>query len=418
MPKTFKQLQTVIIAILLIGLGGVIGYKIGSGNSVPLLSSAFATLPSTKLKNIDVPVSHKDVDFTEFWDVWNRLEQEYNDPSKLDTRKMVDGAIAGMTASLGDPYTLYLPVSDQKRASDDLNGSFDGVGIQLGYKNNAVVVVAPLKGMPAEAADIKAGDYILKVKDKAKGIDKETAGIPIPEVVNMIRGQKGTEVTLTMLREGSDPREVTLKRDTIVVPSVDLSFKEKDGKKIAHLRLSQFGGRTDQEWKEAVDKIVAEKASGVILDVRNNPGGYLQEAVNIGSEFIADGVIVTQEGRTEKIPYYANKRGRLTKLPVVVLINKGSASASEIVAGALRDQRKAVLVGENSFGKGTVQDAKELPSGAGLHVTIAKWILPSGDWIHEKGIKPTVEVKLEVKKDGENSSDVQLEKALDEIVKQ
>lgn len=417
MPKTYKQLQVVIISLLLIFLGGVVGFKLGRGQNIPLFSSAVAALPSTKLTNTAVPESHKEVDFTEFWDVWNRLEQRYHDTSKFDTRKMVDGAIAGMTSSLGDPYTLYLPISEQKRASDDLNGSFDGVGIQLGYKNNAVVVVAPLKGMPAEAAGIIAGDYVIKVKDKQKGIEKETAGVPIPEVVSMIRGAKGTEVTLTMLREGQEPRDVPLKRDTIVVPSVELTFTENSGKKIAHLKLTQFGGRTNQEWKEAVDKILAENAQGVVLDMRNNPGGYLQEAVSIASEFIPDGLVVTQEGRAEKIPYYSTKKGRLTKVPVVVLINKGSASASEIVAGALRDQRKALLVGENSFGKGTVQDAQELPSGAGLHVTVAKWVLPGGDWIHEKGLKPAVEIKAEERKEGEEPKDVQYDKSVEEIVK-
>ncbi len=420
MSKGLIFLRSVVVVTLLIMLGGVIGYKLGSGGRVPLFSKAFAVLPSTKIINTQVPQEYKNVDFTEFWEVWKRLEQQYQDPSKLDARKMVDGAISGMTSSLGDPYTIYLPKEDQKRSSDDLNGSFEGVGIQLGYKNQILAVIAPLKGLPAEREGILAGDYIVKIKDEEKGIDKETAGLSLPEAVSMIRGPKGSPVTLTFVRDGGEPFEKTLARETIVVPSVELQFIEKDGKKVAHLKLSQFGGRTDEEWKKAVDEILAAKdTSGIILDLRNNPGGYLSEAVNISSEFIKDGIVVTQEGRVEKIPYYATGKGRLTTTPVVVLINKGSASASEIVAGALRDRRSATLVGENSFGKGTVQDAQELSGGSGVHITVARWLIPSGDWIHDKGLKPTVEVKVtseEALKNLEEKKDPQLDKAIEEIL--
>ncbi len=421
MSSTVTKVRNIIFALLLIILGGVIGFRFGTGKQVPLLSKALAVLPSTKLLNTKVPEKYENVDFTAFWNVWQRLEQQYVDPSKMDPRKMVDGAIAGMTASLGDPYTLYLPKEEQKRTQDDLNGEFEGVGMSLGYRNQAIAVLAPLKGLPAERAGIQAGDYVIRVKDEKKGIDKEVTGLTVPEVVSLIRGEKGTNVTITFLREQGQTFDKTLTRETIVVPSVELTFVEKDGKKVAHLKLSQFGGRTNEEWKEAVDTIIADKSvSGVILDVRNNPGGYLQEAVSIASEFIPDGVVVTQEGRYEKIPYYATKKGRLTTMPVAVLMNKGSASASEIVSGALRDRKKAPLIGENSFGKGSVQDAQELPDGSGLHVTVAKWLLPSGDWIHEKGLKPTIEVKVtpeEAKKNLEEKKDPQLDRAVEEVLK-
>lgn len=420
MSSVIIKIRNGILAILLIVLGGVIGYKVGAGQSVPLLSKAFAVLPSSKLINTTAPERYQNVDFTQFWEVWQRLEEQYVDPSKFDTRKMVDGAIAGMTSSLGDPYTIYLPKEDQKRAQDDLNGSFEGVGIQLGYKNQTIAVISPLKGLPAEREGVLAGDYILKIKDPKKAIEKETAGMSLPEAVSIIRGPKGTEVTLTFLREGGQPFEKTLKRETIVVPSVELSFIEKNGQKVAHLKLSQFGGRTNQEWNEAVDKILSEKPTGVVLDMRNNPGGYLQEAVSVASEFIPDGLIVTQEGRSDKIPYYSTKKGRLTTMPVTVLMNKGSASASEIVSGALRDRKKAPLVGENSFGKGTVQDAQEMSDGSGLHVTVAKWVLPGGDWIQEKGIAPTIEVKVtpeEAIKNQTEQKDPQLDRAIEETLK-
>ncbi len=303
-----------------------------------------------------------------------------------------------------------------------MNGSFDGVGIQLGYRNQVVAVVSPLKDLPAEKAGIIAGDYLIHIKDTAKNIDKDVSGLTLPEVVSIIRGPKGTDVTITFLREGGQPFEKTLTRDTIVVPSVEMTMIEKNGKKIAHVQVSQFGGRTLEEWGDAVSTITADSSiTGVILDVRNNPGGYLNDAIVIASEFIPDGMIVKQQGKTESIPYYSTGKGRLTKYPVVVLMNKGSASASEIVSGALRDRNKTLLIGENSFGKGTVQDAQELPSGAGIHVTIAKWILPGGDWIHGTGLKPDIEVKIDpadFQKLRDEKKDPQLDRAVDEISKQ
>ncbi len=411
-----KRIKSFIIAVLLVGLGGVIGFRLGRGENVPLLSGVLPA--SVRLINTAQPSKYEKVDFAHFWDVWSRLESAYYDPSKLNAQKMLDGAISGMTSSLGDPYTMYLPKEDQKRTADDLQGEFDGVGIQLGYKNQTLVVVAPLKGLPAEAAGVRAGDYILHIKDKGKNIDQDTNGMTLPEAVSLIRGAKGTEVTLTFLRDGGKPEEKTLKRDTIVVPSVDLAYKEKNGKKIAVLKLSQFGGNTAQEWRKAVLDIVSQDGAikGMVLDLRNNPGGFLQEAVSIASEFVKTGLIVTQEGGSQKIPYYATGNGQLTTLPVDVLINKGSASASEIVAGALRDRRNAKLIGETSFGKGTVQDAIELPDGTGLHVTVAKWLTPVGTWVHEKGLRPDLEVKIDPNA-SDQTQDPQLDAALSELAK-
>lgn len=391
-----QTLRSFVIGILLVSLGGVIGFQIGAGKTVPGITQVLQAIPqSSRLINVKVPQDKSNVDFSQFWVVWDRLEASYLDPQKLNAKKMVYGAIQGMVTSLGDPYTLYLPPEDQKRTTESLQGSFDGVGIELGYKNQTLSVVAPLKNHPAAKAGIRAGDFILRIKDEQKGIDKDTSGITLPEAVDLIRGVKGTKVTLTIMHEGGKPEAIDLIRDTIVVPSVELKFVDKGNKKVAEITLSQFGDRTDTEWNTVVDQVVAQKKNlaGVVLDLRNNPGGYLQEAINIGSEFISSGVIVTQQGKTESQSYTVNRQGRLIDIPVVVLINKGSASASEIVAGALRDRRGIKLVGENSFGKGTVQDAQnDLPGGAGLHITIARWLLPSGSWIHEKGLAPDIQV--------------------------
>lgn len=411
-----KVIRSVIIGVLLVILGGVVGFKLGSGQRVVGISKLADSIPQiSRLTNVEVPQDRSSsVAFNQFWEVWARLERDYIEPQKLDAEKMVYGAISGMVDAIGDPYTLYLPPEEQKRSAQDLNGSFEGVGIQLGYKNDTLVVVAPLKGLPAEQAGIQAGDYILHIKDAQKNIDRDTTGITLPEAVSLIRGEKGSTVTLTMLREGGQPEDKTLPRDTIVIPSVEMSFVEDQGKRIAHITLSKFGDKTRQEWGEIVTQIVAEKQniSGVVLDLRNNPGGYLDEAINIASEFIPDGVVVTQKGRYSEQAYTVTRKGRLIGVPVVIVMNKGSASASEIVSGALRDRLGVKLVGENSFGKGTVQDAQsDLPDGAGLHVTIAKWLLPSGEWINEKGLAPDIEAQT-IPSDGKDEA---LTKAIEQL---
>ncbi len=414
-----SSVRSILVGFLLLILGGVVGYRLGNGQQVPIFSRFAETLPSAQILNTRQPDRYGTVDFSRFWTVWSRLEEQYVDSSKLDAQKMLDGAIAGMVSGLGDPYTMYLTKEEQKRTSDDLNGSFEGVGIQLGYKNQTLAVVAPLKGLPAERAGVLPGDLILRIKDTEKKVDRDTAGITLPEAVSLIRGPHGSQVTLTFLREGGQPFEKTFSRETITVPSVELEFLEKNGQKIAHVSLTQFGGQTMVEWNKAVDTILASKTQSIILDVRGNPGGYLQDAIEIASEFIPSGIVVKQEGKQTSIPYTSTGKGRLTDKKVVVLMNKGSASASEIVSGALRDRKGAKLIGENSFGKGTVQDAQELPWGGGLHVTIAKWILPNGDWIHGTGLKPDVEVKIEsseVEQLRMEKRDPQLEKAIEVVL--
>jgi carboxyl-terminal processing protease len=354
-------------------------------------------------------------DFSKFWEVWKRLETSYVDPSKLDYAKMTWGAMEGLAQSLEDPYTQYLPPKENKQASEDLNGAFFGVGIELGYKEGTLAVVSPITNSPADKAGVKAGDLILHIKDDKKEIDLDTTGMTLPTAVSHIRGEKGSPVILTMFREGGQKSfDVKIVRDEIVVPSVELAFVQKEGKKIAHLELHKFGGRTDKEWLTKIAEIVAAKPAGVILDLRNNPGGYLDGAVFVASEFLTSGVVVKQEGRKTSETYSVDRRGNLTTIPLVVLVNKGSASASEITAGALQDAKRAQIVGEQSFGKGTVQEVQDLSDGSSLHVTVAKWILPSGRWIGKEGITPDVKVE-----DNLETADIdeQLDKALETVLK-
>lgn len=349
--------------------------------------------PQFQVKNEKAP-QNVTLDFKLFWDTWDLLSREYIDKKAIDPSKMFYGAISGMVSSLGDPYTFFLPPSLQKSSKEELNGSFEGVGIQLGFnKDRRLVVIAPLSSTPAEKAGIKPQDIIVKIEDK------DTANITLAEAVNLIRGPKGTEINLTIFREGEEePREFNLKRDTIIVKSVELSFKDtKSDKNIAVLKLTRFGERTKKEWEEAVSEILSKKVDGVVLDLRNNPGGYLEGAVYIASEFLQGGNVVLQEdNKGDRTPFKVNRAGKLTKIPLAVLINKGSASASEIVAGALQDRKRAKLVGEKSFGKGTIQEAEELEGGSGIHITVAKWLTPDARWVNDtEGFEPDIKVEMD-----------------------
>lgn len=407
---TYRGVQKFFVGIAL----GILVFA--SGYTFAQWQNGRETAPALVRKFVNSPSSEavEAADFGKFWEVWKRLEKSYVDPTKLDYAQMTWGAMEGLAQSLGDPYTQYLPPKENKAANEDLNGSFYGVGIELGYRDETLAAIAPITNSPAERAGIKAGDFILHIKDEKKNVDLDTRGMSLPTAVSHIRGEKGTEVILTIFRDGVDKSfEVKLVRDEIIVPSVELTYVEKAGKTYAHLELHRFGGRTDKEWNEKVAEIIAKHPDGVVLDLRNNPGGYLDGAVFVASEFMSEGVVVKQEGRNDSETYSVNRNGSLIKIPLVVLINKGSASASEIVAGALQDNKRAKIIGEQSFGKGTVQEVQDLADGSSLHVTVAKWKTPSGKWIHKDGITPDVAVKDEMAKEGEKEVDEQLQKAIE-----
>jgi len=388
MKIRLSQIRVLFFCLFLSFISGFFGYKFGVEQRI-----------------INSRANFKNLDFSLFWDVWQRLEKFYLNKKDLDAQNMYWGAIKGMVESLGDPYTIFLPPSDNKQAKEDLSGEFEGVGIQLGYKDSQLVVVAPLKGTPAYAAGVKAGDLILKIDDK------ETVGVTLPEAVKLIRGPKGTKVKLTLLHEGEkETYEAMIIRDKITVPSVELEFVND----VAHLKLTRFGDKTGEEWERAVGEILSKNGvRGVVLDLRDNPGGYLSGAIFIASEFLDKGVVVQQEGASGvKETFSVNRQGKLTEIKLVVLVNEGSASASEIVAGALQDYDRAKIVGQKTFGKGTIQEAQELDGGAGLHVTTARWLLPKGRSIDKEGIKPDVEVK----DDPKTEVDEQIEKAKELLI--
>lgn len=416
--------------LLIIFISALLGYYIG----VSKVSFGWSHYkPSVSIINKEAPSLSQNVDFSMFWNVLQKLETSYYDKKAIDPQKIVNGAISGMVQSLGDPYTVYLPPAQNDDFKQGLAGAqFEGIGAELGMKDKQIIVVAPLEGNPAIRAGIRAGDAILKVNDQM------TAGWTLQQGVEKIRGPKGTQVTLTILHKNSDkPVDLKITRDSIKVKSVDgwvkqikdidrikdTELKQQFGeKRIAYIRISQFGDETNQEWLVLVNTIVLaiqqnkQDVSGVILDLRNNPGGYLTDATFIASEFIRSGTVVIQEkGNGERTEFPVVRKGQLLDIPLVVLINKGSASASEIVAGALRDDNRATLLGETSFGKGTIQQAEDLGNGAGLHVTIAKWLTPNGTWVHGKGLIPDVQIAYDEK---DQEHDNQLEKAVSVLLNQ
>ncbi|MFH2118754.1 MAG: S41 family peptidase, partial [Candidatus Paceibacterota bacterium] len=326
-----KKLGRLVIAILLIWLGGILGVRYAQTGKLPLGLERLPFVHSSLtvgLKQSDRLIgnsqpSDKKISFDTFWEVWNYLERDYLDPEQLDAEKMVDGAITGMTASLGDPYTAYLPPEDNQRNGEDLAGRFYGVGIELGYLDGTLAVVSPVAGSPAEKAGVQAGDLILHVKDELKNLDEDTTNWSLDEAVSKIRGGKGEVVSLTLFRPDSDqdPFIVDIIRDEIIVKSVELKFVEAAGKRVAHLKLMKFGERTESEWNEAVAQILTEQNNivGIVLDVRNNPGGFFDVSIDLAGDFFRNGVVVSQQGRTQKQDFSARGQARLANLPLIVL---------------------------------------------------------------------------------------------------
>ncbi len=386
-------------AVLVLSLG--LGYNFGKNDA---LKTPFVNSTAIDRSATGISANSQNIDFQLFWKVWDNLKVSYFDKAKLDPQNMYYGAISGMVQALGDPYTVFLTPDQNKDSKEELSGTFQGIGAQLGLKDKKIVVIAPLPETPAEKAGIKAGDWIVKIDQK------ETYNLSLPEAVSKIRGPKGSKVVLTILHEKETKTvDLEIPRDNILVKSVELKFINN----IAVLKLSQFGDNSNTEWDNSVTSILnrGSQVQGVVLDLRNNPGGYLDGSVYIASEFIKNGVVVIQDdGNGGKQEYPVNRPGRLVEKRLVVLVNKGSASASEIVAGALQDYGRAKIVGENSFGKGTIQDAQDLNEGAGLHVTVAKWLTPKNRWINGTGLTVDVNVPMDEK---DPTRDPQLDKAIE-----
>jgi len=403
-PVKKRRLSTASLVIILAAVCFLFGYLFGffAGPSRNQLSQV---ANKTELKaSADQGAQSRNLDFSLFWQVWDKLEQEYVDHNKLDSRAMIYGAIRGMVAAVGDPHTMFFDPEQNKEFNQELNGSFEGIGAELGLRDGQLVIIAPLAGAPAEKAGIKAGDIILAID----GTD--TYNMTIDQAISKIRGKKGTKVILTVMHEKADiTSEITITRASIEVPVLKW---EKDDQGIVILRLYSFNKDSAKKFYAALTEIIKQDPKGLIVDLRNNPGGFLGDSVTIASTWVEPGKVVVREiftDASQNNDYLAEQQIKAPLVPTVVLINEGSASASEILAGALQDYNLATIVGQKSFGKGSVQNLEELPGGASVKITVAKWLTPNGRSIQDQGIEP--DVTVEPSKDATSTADLQLDKA-------
>ncbi|MBU1130679.1 S41 family peptidase [Patescibacteria group bacterium] len=407
-PKSRRVALGIIAAIVLIIVfcGGVV---IGLNHQLSSLSQDPSYADVGQVLNTDTLPDYlaKDVNFKLFWKVWDIIRERYINRDKITDAQLFYGALAGSVASLNDPYSVFLPPDESEKFSEELAGKFEGIGAEIGIKNDRITIISPLPDSPAEKAGLRALDKVIAID----GLD--TVGISLDTAVNLIRGEKGTPVILTVIREGEDGfLDITITRDEIHIQSVKLEIKDDN---IAYLEISNFNSDTQDVFKQKVNELLAASPRGIILDLRNNPGGYLDTAIKIAGYWVENGQVVVKEEFS--IPelnqeHFSSGQSQLRDYPTVVLINQASASASEIVAGALQDYDLAQLVGMQTFGKGSVQELEQLSDGSSIKLTVAKWLTPYGRSIDENGISPDIEIDL-TNEDYENNEDPQLAKALE-----
>jgi carboxyl-terminal processing protease len=427
--STSSRSRTLVLALcalcLAVGFGigyqrGVAGMRGGADKERP--SSITSTNASTTHGTVTGIGSKpprglvRDVDFKLFWEVWNDLKEQYYE-QPVDETRLFYGALHGMAAALGDPYTNYFEPEEADEFADALKGEFSGIGAEIGTKNGQLQIIAPLADSPAERAGLRARDIIVKIDN----VDAIT--MPVDQAVAKIRGPKGTRVTLTIARtdQGASAsstmmrdenlKEVEIVRDTIIVKSVEV---KEEADRVMRISIRSFNDDVVDLFEHAVDVVRTKNARGVIIDLRNNPGGYLDKAVMLAGAWTTDVVVEQREQGTITEKYKGEGRQRLRGLPTVVLMNEGSASASEILAGALQDYELATIVGQRSFGKGSVQDYRGYKDGSAVKITIAEWLTPNGRSINKEGIIPDVEVIM-TPEDYNADRDPQLEKAIELI---
>ena len=389
-------LANVLIAVMLFAFGVFIGFQ----NQTEISKAAGFVKRE--------PTAETEVDLSSFWKVWNIIDEKYPDASKITNEKRIYGAISGLLDSLNDPYSVFFLPDEAKSFEEDIAGNFTGVGMEVGNKDKVLTVIAPLKNTPAYRAGIKSGDKIIKIDDTT------TAGLSVEKAVKLIRGEKGTTVTLTILRDGEkEPMVIKIVREIITIPTIDTE-KRRDG--IFVIKLYSFSANSTGLFRNAIKKFYESDGNKLLLDLRGNPGGYLDAAVNIASWFLPSGkpVVIEDSGKEGKQKIFRSRGYNLfnDNLKFVILIDGGSASASEILAGAMQDYKRAKLVGTKSFGKGSVQEVVRMAGGTLLKITVAKWFTPNGVSISDKGLTPDYVVEF-TKKDSDAKVDPQMNKAVE-----
>lgn len=398
-PKKAIRISLSLLGIFLFGIVlFATGYVMGIGGPENI---------QQRLTDKDAPTRYKDIDFAKFWEALSVVEDNYI--GSVDYNKIVDGAISGMVGSLGDPFSVYFNKDTLSEFNGEINGTFEGIGAEITARDGKLIIIAPLVGSPSEKAGLRSGDVIALIDDQGVG------GLTVDEAIMKIRGQKGTTVTLSVVRAGSDkPIDIKITRDVINVKSVDFKIEDSG---IAYIKILRFDANTKSLVSKAADEITKNKIKGLILDLRNDPGGYLDSAIDVSSEFIKEGTVVIEQykdGKKEELSVKGG--GKLYNIPMVVLVNGGSASASEILAGAIRDHKRGTLIGEKTFGKGSVQELQPLASGGALKLTMAKWLTPNGTVIDKNGLIPDIEVKY-IEDSTDVKKDNQLDRAREEISK-
>jgi carboxyl-terminal processing protease len=403
----FRKLIKYYFVILLIFVSFIFGLIVGKHENKDKVVLSEKESGQVYNKKEKPEFLSKDVDFKLFWDVWKIIEDNYVKQPVGET-ELLYGAIAGSVASLGDPHSVFFDPKTTMDFTEELKGSFEGIGAEIAIKKDRLTVVAPLPESPAEKAGLKAGDRILGINGE------DTTGMSLDIAVNKIRGPKGSEVILTIGRDGLEKvEEIKIVRETIRIQSVKWEMLNDN---IVHLNLRYFNEDTAEDFNKAVLAIVAKNPKGIILDLRNNPGGFLDTAVGVSSEWVEDGVVVYEKLSNGLLKEHkAMGNARLKDFPTVILINEGSASGSEIVAGALKDHKLATLVGEKTFGKGSVQSLFSLEDGSSIKLTIAEWLTPNQNAIDGEGIEPDIKIEL-TEDDFNQDKDPQLDKAI-EILK-
>lgn len=402
--KILKKLSYVIISLIILGGLFGLGIYIGYSNRPEIEKISSVINKNPQVETI--------ADFSTFWKVWNTLNEKSIYAKKVGDQDRVWGAISGLTSSLGDPYTVFFPPKENKSFNEEIAGSFEGIGAEIGMKDKILTIIAPLKDTPSWKSGVKAGDKIIKINKV------NTNNMTVDEAIDLIRGPQGTTVTLTILRlKENETRDLVVTRERIQIPTIDTELRS-DG--IFVIKFYSFSENSASLFRDALIKFIDSKSSRLILDLRGNPGGYLDSAVNIGSWFINEGDVILSEdslnGSKSKI--YRSHGPRLfnDKLSFVVLIDGGSASASEILAGALSEHGIATLVGEKTFGKGSVQELIKITDDTSLKVTVANWYTPNGVSISLQGLSPDIEVPL-TQKDFEAKKDPQMDKAVEILLK-
>lgn len=392
-----KYVLWVLVGVLVVGGVAYGSYQYGLGQR-----PSIEFVQGVSGERINEPAN---VDFSLFWDAWRMVQQKYVNRTDLDPQKMVYGAIEGMLNSLGDPYTTFFDPAEAQRFMEDVSGSFEGIGAEIGLRNGVITIIKPLDNSPASKAGIKSGDVILKIDGK------DISNFSLDSAVSAIRGPKGTEVTLSVLHTGANkPQDISIIRDTISSPTLTYSLSSD---RILTITLSEFSSDVIQKFNDMARQFATNPPRGIILDLRDDPGGYLDVAQTVASYFIPEGqTIVTESfGNGEPDTVYRSYGYHIFEnTPMVVLVNGGSASASEILAGALRDDRHITLIGEKTYGKGSVQELDDLAGGTKIKITVAKWLTPSGQSIMNNGLDPDIKVDL-TDQDIQAGKDPQMDKA-------